>query len=144
MVGLWASRRRTYVIRSMLEILELRTPTHDCSQEIYSDLPPLTNLVQLLSPVPGSGGSFDIQINVDTFDYEDLCYHIDILSIALSGIDGYVAQERLLEAGATREDNIHDSPRKFGKEKPQTQLDMIRAAIDMMHGKIGKLMIWCT
>jgi hypothetical protein len=91
--------------------------------------------------VSGSGGYFDIQTDADSIDYEDLGYQIDILSVALSGIDGYVAEERLLEVTAMREDNVHDSPRKFGKEKPPTQLDMVRAAIDLIHGKIGKLML---
>lgn len=103
----------------------------DWLQEIYSNLPPLANLIQLLS-AQGSGGSFDIQTNADAIDYDDLGYKIDILSVALSGIDGYVAEERLIEAIATREG-------KYSKEKPPTQLELVRAAIDEIHGKIGKL-----
>lgn len=101
-------------------------------------MPPLANLIQLLSPVPGSGSHFDIQTNVDSIDYEDLGYQVDILSVALSGIDSYVADEHSSGAAATREDNVQQSPRNFGKEKPPTLLDMVRTAIDVIHGKIGK------
>jgi hypothetical protein len=106
-----------------------------CSQENYSELPPIFNLLPLLSPVPGSGGLFDILTNADTVDYEDLGYQVEILSIALSGIDSYVAEERRVESTASREVN---SPRKFGKEKLPSHLDMARNAIDVIHGKIGK------
>jgi len=88
--------------------------------------------------VPGSGGLFDILTNADTVDYEDLGYLVEILSIALSGIDSYVAEERRVESTASREANIPDSPRKLGREKLPSHLDMVRDAIDVIHGKIGK------
>ena len=95
-------------------------------------------MIPLLSPAPGSGGLFDIQTNADTVDYEDLGYQVEVLSVALSGINGYVAEERRVDAGASREANIPDSPRKLGKDNHPTHLDMIRTAIEVIHGKIGK------
>lgn len=103
---------------------------------MQSNLPPLSSLIQLLTPEPDSGDLFDIQTNADKIDYEDLGYNVDILSVALSGIDEYVTEERRLEAAAPKE-GILDSPRKFSKEKPPTQLDIVRNAIEVMHGKIG-------
>ena len=94
-------------------------------------------MIQLLSPAPGSGSVFDIQTNADTIDYEDLGYEVEILGVALSGIDDYAAEEHRVETTAPREDSS-ESPRRLGKEKPPTQLDMIRTAIDVIHGKIGK------
>jgi hypothetical protein len=94
-------------------------------------------LIQLLSPAPGSGSVFDIQTNADRIDYEDLGYEVEILSVALSGIDDYATEERRAETAAPREESS-ESPRILGKEKPPTQLDMIRTAIDVIHGKIGK------
>lgn len=122
-------------VRSSLR--QIRISINEHSQEQYSELPPLSNLIQLLSPAPGSGSLFDIYTNADTIDYEDLGYQVEILSIALSGINGYGDEERRVEAAAPREKNILDSPGKLGKEKPFTRLDMVRTAIDVIHGKIG-------
>jgi hypothetical protein len=88
-------------------------------QKNYLELPSLSDLIQLLSPTPGSRGIFDIQANADTIDYEDLGYQVEILGVALSGINSYVAQER----------------------RPPSHIDMLRTAIDVIHGKIGMLSI---
>lgn len=103
-------------------------------QETSSKLPPLSNLIQLLSPAHGSAGLFDIQTNADMVDYEDLGYQVEILNVALSCIDDYVAEERRIE----REESMLDSPRKLSKQKLPTPLDMVRTAIDVIHGKIGE------
>jgi len=96
-------------------------------------------MIQLLRPTSGSGGLFD-QTNADTIDYEDLGFQVEILSVALSGIDDYIAEERRVEAASPREASVLDSSRKLGKEKPPTDLDIVRNAIDVIHGKIGKFL----
>jgi hypothetical protein len=83
-----------------------------CSvQDNYAHLPPLTDLYDLLSP---SVGPFAIH---ESTDYEHMCSYVDILAVALSDIDDYVAQER--------------------REPPANPLDIIRAAIDAVHARIG-------
>lgn len=101
-------------------------------------LPPLANLTRLLSPIPGSGDMFDIQTNADMVDYEDLGYQVGILSVALSTIDRYVAEERRTGVPPAAESNILNSPKKLSTEKPPTELEKVRYAMDMIHGKIGE------
>lgn len=88
-----------------------------------------------MSPIPGSGGIFDVQTNPDTIDYEDLGYHVEILSVALSDIAGYVAEERRTEKAAPHDSSMIGSPRASGMTP---QIDLVRNTIDVVHGMIGK------
>lgn len=90
----------------------------------------------LVSPKPGSGGPFDIQANADTIDYEDLSYRVEILSVALSGLDDYIAEERRRAESVSAQPTIFQNATK-SKEKP-TELELVRKAIDVLYGKIGK------
>jgi hypothetical protein len=109
-------------------------------QNKYSALPSLNSILSLLSPVPGSHGLFDFQSNSSTTDYEDLSYYVDILSIALSDIDAYVAEERLNPhslSDMALDPRRSVSPRK-STDKPLTMLEMVKNLLDVIHGKIGK------
>ena len=96
----------------------------------------------LVSPKPGSGGPFDIQAHTDTIDYEDLCYRVEILSVALSGLDDYIAEERQRVESLSAQSSIFQSPAK-SKEKPLTELELLRNAIDVLYGKIGESTCLC-
>jgi hypothetical protein len=94
----------------------------------------------VLSPVAGSHGLFDFQSNSSTTNYEDLRYYVDILGIALSDIDAYVAEERLNPhslSDMALELPGSASPRKSA-DKPLTMLEMVKNLLDIIHGKIGK------
>lgn len=53
----------------------------------------------------------------------------------MSGLDDYIAEERQRAGSAA--DRVSQSPGKF-KEKPPTELELVRQAIDVLNGKIGK------
>jgi hypothetical protein len=109
-------------------------------QENYSGLPSLSPIISVLSPAAGSNSLFDIQTN-STTDYEDLGYQVDILGIALSDIEAYVAEERLtslLPSDTVLDMGIEGSPRKIA-DKPLTMLEMVKNLMEVVHGKIGTL-----
>ena len=93
----------------------------------YRDTPPLTPILSLLSAAPGSGGFFDLQLNSTTVDYEDLGHLVNVLSVALSDIDAYVAEERCTS----------QTPTSNAGEGPSTDLQMILKVLDAINSSIG-------
>jgi len=86
-------------------------------------LPPLGPLVTVLS---NPDGPFGI---TDSTNYDALTSRIGVLSVALSGIESYVAEEEASRKLA----NVPDgSPRK----KETVPLELIRVRLDAIHGKI--------
>ncbi|KAH9930387.1 hypothetical protein B0H21DRAFT_106737 [Amylocystis lapponica] len=103
------------------------------SAEPYSSLPSLGSIVTLLSPAPSSEAIFDIPGNSDKDDYyEDLTCYVTILSMALTDIDGYVAEEKAAPRAAEGTPTKDATP----KEKPPQLLEQIRTLLDGLHGKI--------
>jgi len=96
-------------------------------------LPPLSGLIDVLSLSLESEGLFSIH---NATDYEDVGNYVDILSVALSDIESYVAQEReIRQTGvAASQDASGSSPRKGEKEKP---LILIQRYLDRIYSKIG-------
>ncbi|KAI0256213.1 hypothetical protein BJV78DRAFT_1169991 [Lactifluus subvellereus] len=64
-------------------------------------------------------------------DYDALTSRIAVLSVALSGIESYVAEETMLRKMAQAA-VVEGSPRKKGP----LPLELVRARLDAMHGKI--------
>ncbi|KAJ6499214.1 hypothetical protein C8R45DRAFT_108118 [Mycena sanguinolenta] len=99
----------------------------------YGDLPPLPALIELLSRKPISEGDqpgiFDLG---DDVDYDDLAFYVQVLSVAISNVAGYVEEEAsqpvvLLPPA---------SPSKMSQEKPDTKLTVVRLAIENLHSRI--------
>ena len=65
----------------------------------------------------------------DSTDYDALTSRIAVLGVALSGIEGYVAEESMLRKLAYISEG---SPRK----RESMPLEQIRARLDAIHGKI--------
>ncbi|KAF7973856.1 hypothetical protein HWV62_14058 [Athelia sp. TMB] len=97
-------------------------------------LPPLANIIRILSPAPGSGDLFDIHTRADLVDYEDLGYYIDIISVALSKIHQYVIEERRGANAAHVGGNALGSPSKSAGKL--TDIERIEIATMEIHGKI--------
>jgi len=86
-------------------------------------LPPLGPLMTVLSDP-------DEQFGItDSTDYDALTSRIAVLGVALSGIEGYVAEESMLRKLAYISEG---SPRK----RESMPLEQIRAQLDAIHGKI--------
>ncbi|KAH8985992.1 hypothetical protein EDB86DRAFT_2957228 [Lactarius hatsudake] len=88
-------------------------------------LPPLGPLISVLSH---PDGPFSVR---DSTDYDALTSRIAVLGIALSGIESYVAEESMLRKTAQAA-MPEGSPRK----KEPLPLELVRARLDAMHGKI--------
>ena len=88
-------------------------------------LPPLGPLIAVLSH---PDGPFCIR---DSTDYDALTSRIAVLGVALSGIESYVAEESTLRKTAHAA-IPEGSPRK----KEPLPLELLRARLDAMHGKI--------
>jgi hypothetical protein len=98
-------------------------------------LPPLSGLLELLSLSQGPDGLFSIH---KTTDYEDVGYYVDILSVALSDIDGYVVEEQKSPQSndSGSQDSVGQSPKKEDKEKP---LQVIQRHLNRIYAQIGEL-----
>ncbi|KAH7913893.1 hypothetical protein BJ138DRAFT_1144969 [Hygrophoropsis aurantiaca] len=100
------------------------------SVTLQNGLPPITKIIDLLSPSAGSELLFDV--TSDSTDYEALGHYVSIVSTVLTDIDPYVHMERNLKRPA--DTSIEDSPRK--SKKPMMPLELIRNALELIHGKI--------
>ncbi|KZT28938.1 hypothetical protein NEOLEDRAFT_1175282 [Neolentinus lepideus HHB14362 ss-1] len=101
----------------------------------FTPLPSLKTLIILLSPSVGSGALFDM--SNPNIDYDELGHFVEIMSVALTDVDAYVAEER--NSSARCEDWVaspSSSPRKEGAEKPPTLLETVKDLIYSVHGKI--------
>jgi hypothetical protein len=87
-------------------------------------LPPIASLLGLLSSEVD--GPFTIH---GTTDYEDLGHYTDLLGIALSDVDGYVAEE-----GKAPLDESQNKKNGKGKQP----LELIQYHLDRIHSEIGK------
>lgn len=94
----------------------------DPSQAAYT-LPPLSPLVTVLS-------SLDEGFSItDSTDYDALTSRIAVLSIALSGIESYVAEESMLR-------KLAQAPEGSPRKREPVPLEQIRTRLDAIHGKI--------
>ncbi|KAF8973202.1 hypothetical protein BDZ97DRAFT_1912770 [Flammula alnicola] len=105
-------------------------------QEIYSDAPPLPNVLEQLLLYSRSSSSPPGKFAVhDQTDYVDLEFYITILGVAVSNLRSYVTQERQtsrLRNSATRP----ESPSKNG-EKVKTDLQLLHSALENLHSSIS-------
>jgi hypothetical protein len=95
-------------------------------------LPPLAPLIAVLSD---PDGPFSIR---DSTDYDALTSRIAVLSVAMSGIDSYVAEESMRKTAQAA--ILEGSPRK----KESTPLELFRGRMEAMHGKIGTSVSWLS
>ncbi|KAK0461171.1 uncharacterized protein EV420DRAFT_1530696 [Desarmillaria tabescens] len=96
------------------------TGTESISSDMYSDLPPLTEIIDAIL----TSGVFNI---CDETDYVDMGFWTELLAVALSNIDGYVAQEM-------KNPPPIGSPSK--SDKSYTGLQGVRLAIEGVHSQI--------
>ena len=86
-------------------------------------LPPLGPLVTVLS-------SPDDEFSItDSTDYDALTSRIAVLSVALSGIESYVAEESTLR-------KLAQAPEGSPRKREPVPLEQIRTRLDAIHGKI--------
>ncbi|KAH9057303.1 hypothetical protein EDB87DRAFT_1752563 [Lactarius vividus] len=88
-------------------------------------LPPLGPLISVLSH---PDGPFSVR---DSTDYDALTSRIAVLGVALSGIESYVAEESTLRKTAQAA-----MPEGSSRKKEPLPLELVRARLDAMHGKI--------
>ncbi|KAF8210364.1 hypothetical protein K438DRAFT_2011771 [Mycena galopus ATCC 62051] len=99
----------------------------------YGDLPPLMTLIELAlsrkpSPEGETRGIFEL---ADDVDYDDLAFYVQVLSVAVSNVPGYVEEEASQPIVAPPA-----SPGKLSLEKPDTKLTLVRHAIENLHSRI--------
>jgi hypothetical protein len=110
------------------------------SQEIYSDLPPLDDVLEQLHPSSSLGSSkFSLS---ETTNYLDLGYYISILAIALSNVRGYVTEER--RASKTRQPTSHPPLSPHKRTESPKDLQLVYTALETLHSNICKLLILLT
>ncbi|KAJ7084483.1 hypothetical protein B0H15DRAFT_399988 [Mycena belliarum] len=100
----------------------------------YSDLPPLAPLLELVIPTgtttkTGTRGIFELYSDTD---YTDLAFHVRVLAVAISNVQGYVLEEARVSATVPTK----GSPGKPFAEKPDTVLTLMRNAIENLHSRI--------
>jgi hypothetical protein len=108
---------------------------------MYTDLPPLLSLLKPLSgnkpdlEPDDTSGIFEIH---EKADYVDMAFYVEILSVAISNVDGYVAEERknIYPRGTYVKPG---SPSKQA-EKAEAPLQLVRTAVENLHSQIG--MFW--
>ncbi|KAJ7251517.1 hypothetical protein B0H12DRAFT_1234154 [Mycena haematopus] len=95
--------------------------------------PPLISLIELaLSRKPTSKGEApDIFELCDDTDYDDLGFYVQVLSVAISDVAGYVEEEASQPTVLPP-----SSPSKLSPEKPDTKLTLVRHAIENLHSRI--------
>ncbi|KAK0485894.1 hypothetical protein IW261DRAFT_759419 [Armillaria novae-zelandiae] len=97
------------------------TGTESISPDMYSDLPPLMEIVDVVS-------TSDIFSVYDETDYVNMGFWTELLAVTLSNIDGYVAQEM-------KNPPPIGSPSK--SDKTYTVLQCVRNAIEDVHSRIA-------
>lgn len=108
-----------------------------CAQVKYNDLPPLISLLELaLSPQMAGPDSETrtrgvFELHEDT-DFVDFAFHVRILAVAISNVEGYVLEEARETAAVTPK-----SPGKPSADKPDTLLTIVHHAIENLHSRIG-------
>lgn len=71
------------------------------------------------------------ELHEDT-DFVDFAFHVRILAVAISNVEGYVLEEARETAAVTPK-----SPGKSSTEKPDTLLTIVHHAIENLHSRIG-------
>ena len=96
----------------------------------------------LLTSMPD--GSIDSNLDIRMFDfqqkadYESLRYHIHILDVALSSLDGYTSEELLKSSQITKSQRAPGESCPRNSEKSASPLEMIRNSLHVMYEKIGQ------
>lgn len=95
-------------------------------QTTYFDLPPLNPVIDAL----GLHGPFEA---TNETDYDALAARVRVLTIALAGVDEYVA---LGDGGRVRASKT-DGLRSPQKAPTKTPLEVVRERLDNLHGRIS-------
>jgi len=99
---------------------------------IYSDAPPLPDILEHLIPSPKSNslhpGKFAIH---EGTDYVDLGFYITILGVAVSNIRTYVSQEQ-----ESKRIKVSESPSK-ASERGKCLLQLLHSALESLHSNIA-------
>ncbi|TFK44769.1 hypothetical protein BDQ12DRAFT_673543 [Crucibulum laeve] len=106
--------------------------------EAYGDLPLLVDLIDQLTRVTPSDSEQEpgkLELHNKT-DYVDLGLYVYILSIALTNIKGYVEEEVRTSKAKAAALRPPDSPTKSAYEKPETELQVVRAVLESLHSRI--------
>jgi len=69
-------------------------------------------------------------------DYVDLGFYVSLLSIAISDVKGYVAEERSNAQSKAHAPLLTGSPTKSAYEKEDTELLVVKGALERIHNKI--------
>lgn len=102
------------------------------SQDIYSDLPPLDDVLEQFYPSTSSRSSkFSLS---ETTNYLDLGYYISILAIALSNVRGYVIEER--RASQTKHSTLHRPLSPHKRTESPKDLQLVYTALETLHSNI--------
>ncbi|KAF9462477.1 hypothetical protein BDZ94DRAFT_1261462 [Collybia nuda] len=102
------------------------------SSASYCDLPPLLPILDQLRCVTDrdsgeSPGMFELH---EKTDYIDLCFHVQVLGVAVSKVRAYVEQERITRRATPF--NL-----KNAEESPDMMIQMIHQAIEKRHSSIS-------
>ena len=73
----------------------------------------------------------------DKADYVDMGFYVEILSMAISNVDGYVVEEHKSLHPRAAFPKPPGSPSKQAAEKAETPLQLVRTAVENLHSKIG-------
>jgi hypothetical protein len=105
----------------------------------YSALPALPPLTACLG---ATDGPFAMQPEMEVAAYEALGHRIDILSVAVIGVDEYVQDEARVAsvagaaAASSSSSSASPSPARVTGEKPSAIVEL-RRALDAFNGQIG-------
>jgi len=113
-------------------------PRINCrSQGSYTNTPPLGNILDQLVPYSKADlsppGKFAIH---EATDYDDLGFYINILSVAVSNLKEYAAEEREQSKGRAKAASLESSA-KSG-DKPKTDLQLLHTVLETLHSNICK------
>ena len=113
------------------------TPADSASraQDPYTALPSLDPLVDALSD---TRGAFEAG---EATDYDELGARVAVLGVALTGVDGYVAQElaRLRETRFAALEEDGGAAGGMGREP--APLELVKNRLDVLHARIGASLV---